>query len=168
MEVTFNTIRLISDGRQTYAEVDGKVLGRCVEEIKFTHKGGQDARLKVKLLPVTTDYVANNMGGETGVDFEKAWVDMKARAAGWNPWASGEGRKPDPRRTKGLQFRDAWFHLLNGKKIRRTYWAGYWEWKNNTIMIHTREGAVFNIFETDNPAFTFTNIAASDWEVVGE
>ena len=65
-----------------------------------------------------------------------------------------------------MQFREAWFHLLNGDKIKRPHWAGYWAWENNTIMIHTREGNVLDIRETNNPAYTFTNVAAHDWEVM--
>ena len=72
------------------------------------------------------------------------------------------------KRNEKMQFREAWFQMLNGKKIKRTHWAGYWEWENNTIMIHTREGAILDIRETDNPAYTFTNVAAKDWEVVDE
>ena len=63
-----------------------------------------------------------------------------------------------------MQFREAWFELLNGAKIKRPHWAGYWKWENNTIMIHTREGEVLDIRATTNPAYTFTNVAARDWE----
>ena len=73
-----------------------------------------------------------------------------------------------PNNTKHMDFRHAWFHLLNGKRVRLSHWAGYWEWKNNTIMIHTREGEVLDIRDTDNVAYTFSNIATNDWEVAEE
>ena len=65
-----------------------------------------------------------------------------------------------------MDFRHAWFELLNGKKIKLPHWAGYWVWENNTIMIHCRDGKVLDIRETDNPAYTFSNVASGDWMVV--
>lgn len=68
-----------------------------------------------------------------------------------------------PTETKNLHFRDAWYHMLNGKKIKRPLWEGYWAWENNTIMMHCRDGSVTDIRQTDNPAYTFNNVAARDW-----
>lgn len=65
-----------------------------------------------------------------------------------------------------LPFRYAWFQMLNGKKIKLPSWSGYWAWENNTIMMHCRDGSVLDIRETDNPAYTFSNIASDDWMVV--
>jgi hypothetical protein len=73
-----------------------------------------------------------------------------------------------PTETKNLHWKDAWFHLLNGKKIKRPLWEGYWAWENNTIMMHCRDGSISDIRETENPAYTFTNVAARDWMVVNE
>lgn len=70
--------------------------------------------------------------------------------------------------TKNLSFRQAWFQLLNGAKIKRPSWSGYWKWEHNTIMMYTRDGDVLDIRLTDNPAYTFSNIASNDWEVVSE
>lgn len=67
---------------------------------------------------------------------------------------------------KNMDFRHAWFEMLNGKKVKLPHWSGYWEWRDNTIMIHTREGEVFDIRKTDNVAYTFSNIAATNWEIV--
>lgn len=68
--------------------------------------------------------------------------------------------------TKGLTFRRAWFNLLNGKKVKRPSWTGYWEFKDGTIQMHCAEGDVIDIRDTENVAYTFTNIAENDWEVV--
>lgn len=71
-----------------------------------------------------------------------------------------------PEKKNELQFRDAWFWMLNGEKIKRPLWEGYWAWENNTIMMHCRDGSVTNILDTPNVAYTFTNVAARDWMVV--
>lgn len=71
-----------------------------------------------------------------------------------------------PKETKNLPWKDAWYHLLNGKKIKRPLWEGYWAWEDNTIMMHCRDGSVSDIRTTENPAYTFTNIAQRDWMVV--
>lgn len=65
-----------------------------------------------------------------------------------------------------MEFRRAWFEMLNGKKIRLPSWSGHWEWEGGTIMMHCKDGRVFDIRATDNPALTFTNIASEDWEVI--
>jgi len=67
-----------------------------------------------------------------------------------------------------LPFRYAWFQMLNGKKIKLPSWSGYWAWENNTIMMHCRDGSVLDIRETDNPAYTFSNVASNDWMVIDD
>lgn len=67
-----------------------------------------------------------------------------------------------------MTFRQAWYQLLNGRKVRLPSWEGYWVWEKNTIMMHCRDGRVLDIRETDNPAYTFSNIASNTWEVVNE
>ena len=71
-----------------------------------------------------------------------------------------------PQAKTKLHWKDAWFWMLNGKRIKRPLWEGYWAWENNTIMMHCRDGSVTDIRETDNPAYTFTNMAQRDWMVV--
>ena len=73
-----------------------------------------------------------------------------------------------PSETKNLSWKDAWWYLLNGKKIKRPLWDGYWVWENNTIMMHCRDGSVTDIRDTEFPAYTFSNIAERDWMVVEE
>ena len=65
-----------------------------------------------------------------------------------------------------MSFREAWFQLLNGKKIKLPSWTGYWKWENNTIMMYCHDEKVMDIRETENVAYTFSNIASNDWEVV--
>ena len=65
-----------------------------------------------------------------------------------------------------MSFRDAWFQLLNGKKIKLPSWTGYWVWENNTIMMYCHDGKSLDIRETENVAYTFSNIASKDWIVL--
>ena len=66
----------------------------------------------------------------------------------------------------GLTWRQAWFELLNGRKIKLSSWEGYWIWENNTIIMHCSNGEILDIRKTENVAYTFTNIATNDWEVL--
>ena len=65
-----------------------------------------------------------------------------------------------------LTFKRAWFHMLNGKKVKRPSWKGYQVYENNTIMMYTMEGDVIDIRDTQNVAYTFSNIVENDWQVV--
>jgi len=67
-----------------------------------------------------------------------------------------------------MDFRHAWFQMLNGKKIKLPDWSGYWAWENNTIMMHCHDGRVLDIRETDNVSYTFSNIAEKTWMVVDD
>ena len=67
-----------------------------------------------------------------------------------------------------MDFRDAYFEMLNGKKVKRKHWSGYWVWENNTIMMHCKDGRVLDIRKTDNTAYTFSSVVERDWEVVTE
>ena len=67
-------------------------------------------------------------------------------------------------------WREAWNQMLYGKHIKLPSWGGYWAWEDGkdgkkTIMIHRREGTVMDIRETDDPAYTFSNIASAEWMV---
>lgn len=74
----------------------------------------------------------------------------------------------NPTKTTEMSFREAWFQLLGGKKIKRPSWSGYWAWENGTIMMHCRSGRAIDIRETDNVSYTFDNVASCDWMVVGK
>ena len=65
-----------------------------------------------------------------------------------------------------MNFREAWFQMLNRKKIKLPSWSGYWAWENGTIMMHCKDGSVIDIRKTDNATYTFSNIASNDWQVV--
>lgn len=67
-----------------------------------------------------------------------------------------------------MEFREAFKAMRAGKKVRLPSWSGYWAWENGTIMMHCHDGRVLDIRNTDDPAYTFTNIASSAWKIVGE
>ena len=64
-----------------------------------------------------------------------------------------------------MDFRHAFFQMLSGRAVRLPSWGGYWMWENVTIMMHSRDGKVTDIRQTDNPGYTFSNIACHGWEV---
>lgn len=77
-----------------------------------------------------------------------------------------EEKEMVPKEKKNLAWKDAWYWMLSGKKIKRPQWKGYWSWENGTIMMYCRDGSVTDIRETPMPAYTFSNIAQRDWMVV--
>lgn len=64
-----------------------------------------------------------------------------------------------------MDFRHAFFQMLSGRAVRLPSWSGYWLWEKGTIMMHSRDGKVTDIRQTDNPGYTFSNIASHGWEV---
>ncbi len=67
-----------------------------------------------------------------------------------------------------MTFRHAWYELLNGKRVKLPSWTGYWMWEDNTIKMYCHDGSVLDIRETDNVAYTISNIISKDWQVVDE
>ena len=61
-----------------------------------------------------------------------------------------------------MEFREALAAMMNGKKVRLPGWKGYWAWEKNTIMLHCEGGKVLDIRQTDDPLFTFTNVASNE------
>ena len=72
----------------------------------------------------------------------------------------------DMNKTSGMAFREAWFAMLNGKKVKLPSWAGYWAFENGTIMMHCKDGSILDIRESQNVGYTMSNIAADDWMIV--
>lgn len=64
-----------------------------------------------------------------------------------------------------MDFRHAWLAMLDGQKVKRAGWKGYWEWEDNTIKMHLEDGRVIDILEMESVAYTFSNIAENDWVV---
>lgn len=68
---------------------------------------------------------------------------------------------------KNLSFRDVYIEAIEGKKIRRKHWNGYWTFEKEvgSFMMHCIYGTL-DIRKTTNVLFTLGNILADDWEVI--
>lgn len=66
---------------------------------------------------------------------------------------------------RSMSFREAWFALLNGEKVKLPSWSGYWAWESGTIMMHCKDGSVIDLRKTQNVAYTFSNVASNDWMI---
>lgn len=69
-----------------------------------------------------------------------------------------------------MKFSDAYNYLKRGHNIKLPEWGGYWAWDKamETIVIHTREGAYFDIRETDHLDYTISFMFRDDWELIIE
>ena len=47
-----------------------------------------------------------------------------------------------------MNFRQALAFMKTGGKVKRPHWSGYWAFENGTIMMHTKEGEVLDLFDT--------------------
>ena len=65
-----------------------------------------------------------------------------------------------------MKFSEALEILKSGGKVRRAHWMGFWVMQDGTIMLHCKDGSVFDIRQTDDVLYTLENIAAEDWEAV--
>ena len=68
----------------------------------------------------------------------------------------------DMNKTSGMAFREAWFAMLNGKKVKLPSWAEYWAFENGTIMMHCKDGSILDIRESQNVGYTMSTIASDD------
>lgn len=66
-----------------------------------------------------------------------------------------------------MTFKEALEKMKLGYTVKRPHWAGYWQLdaKNEVLNMHTKEGKVIEIRETDRLLYTLENIAADDWIV---
>lgn len=69
-----------------------------------------------------------------------------------------------------MNFTKALEEMKKGKKITRPNWKGYWSWDNlaGTVMMHTKEGDIIDIFDTERKDYTLSNIAAEDFCIYHE
>lgn len=64
-----------------------------------------------------------------------------------------------------MEFRKALECMMQGQKVKLPSWGGYWAWENDTIMMHTKDGAVINLLDTKLPEYTFRNMASNEFMV---
>lgn len=67
-----------------------------------------------------------------------------------------------------MNFGQALEELKKGNKIKLPSWGGYWELENGNVMMHTKDGEVLDIRETENILYTLSNIASKKWLVADE
>ena len=67
-----------------------------------------------------------------------------------------------------MNFASALFALRRGHKIKRKHWTGYWILENNEVYMHTFDGKVINIRESEDILYTLENMACNDWEIADD
>ncbi len=63
-----------------------------------------------------------------------------------------------------MDFKEALFYMKIGYQMKLPSWEGYWEWENNTIMMHTKDGEVMDIRNTQRVEYTLENIVSDEWD----
>lgn len=58
----------------------------------------------------------------------------------------------------------------NGAKVKLPSWGGYWYWdaEKETIMMHTKDGKLMDIRETEVVEYTTMNICSDEWIIADE
>lgn len=69
-----------------------------------------------------------------------------------------------------MNFREAWELMRQGAAVKLPSWGGYWclDEKGESIAMHTKDGEVLDIRQTDRPLYTFGNIASDEWQIADE
>lgn len=58
----------------------------------------------------------------------------------------------------------------HGAKVKLPSWSGYWYWdaEKETIMMHTKDGKIMDIRETEAVEYTTMNICSDEWIIADE
>lgn len=66
-----------------------------------------------------------------------------------------------------MRFKEAWELMKQGAAVKLPAWGGYWclDSKGETILMHTKDGEVLDIRQTDRPFYTLSNIASDEWQL---
>lgn len=69
-----------------------------------------------------------------------------------------------------MNFNEALKAMKAGKKTKLPSWGGYWCWDNEkqTVIMHTKEGKVLDIRETERVEYTIGNILNDEWVIADE
>nr|DAJ56095.1 MAG TPA: Protein of unknown function (DUF2829) [Caudoviricetes sp.] len=67
-------------------------------------------------------------------------------------------------------FKEIFKHMKNGAKVKLPSWGGYWYWdaEKETIMMHTKDGKLMDIRETEAVEYTTSNICSDEWQIADE
>lgn len=66
-----------------------------------------------------------------------------------------------------MTFKEAFEAMKQGAKVKLPSWAGYWclDAEGQSIAMHTEDGEVLDIRQTDRPFYTLSNIASDEWQI---
>jgi len=69
-----------------------------------------------------------------------------------------------------MNFKEALKVMKEGKKVKLPSWGGYWRYDvlTDSIYMHTKEGSVMEIRETERLSYTIENILSDEWIVADE
>ena len=69
-----------------------------------------------------------------------------------------------------MRFEQALELMKQGKKVKLPSWGGYWTYEadKDRIYIHTKDGDVLEIRDTDRLSYTIANILSDEWIVADE
>lgn len=69
-----------------------------------------------------------------------------------------------------MEFKEIFKHMKNGAKAKLPSWGGYWYWdaEKETIMMHTKDGKLMDIRETEVVEYTTLNICSDEWQIADE
>ena len=62
-----------------------------------------------------------------------------------------------------MNFAEILAYMKQGGKVKRPHWGGFWEMQDGTIIIHTKDGEVFDLFDTKMKEYTLDCMAADDF-----
>ena len=67
-------------------------------------------------------------------------------------------------------FREALKAMKAGKRIKLPSWGGYWYWdkEKQSIFMHTKEGDVLDIRQTQRVEYTLDNILSDEWIIADD
>lgn len=68
-----------------------------------------------------------------------------------------------------MNFKQALAAMLEGKSVKRPSWLGYWAWDSNAqnIRMHLKDGKSLLLTDTDDPLYTYQQLAAEDFAICG-
>ena len=66
-----------------------------------------------------------------------------------------------------MKFTEALENMKKGIKMKLPSWGGYWYWdaEKETVMMHTKDGNILDIRETDRTEYTLLNVCSDEWMI---
>ena len=66
-----------------------------------------------------------------------------------------------------MNFKQAFESMKNGANVKLPSWGGYWCWdeKRQTVLMHTKDGFVLDIRDTQVVEYTIMNICSDEWVI---